>query len=200
MRAVEPQEPPVINIRGRRVALGPIRRDLVPQYRKWINDFETSASSGNTPGPLTEGQEEEWYSQIGKDRHKVSFTIYELSEMTPVGTTMLREIDYRHRTAIFGIDIAETSYRGRGLGTKTTGLMRDYATTVLGLHSVTLTVSAFNEAGRRACEKEGLREFGRQREAYYMGGRLWDVIHMECLATEFESPVLRARLDGAAGT
>lgn len=187
-------------MRGKLVGLGPIRRDLVPLYRKWINDYETSALSGDTPVPSTETQEEDWYAQIGKDRHKVSYTVYELAELTPVGTTMLREIDYRHRTAIFGISIGEKSYRGRGLGTETASLMLDYAITVLGLHSVTLTLSAFNTAGLRAYQKAGFREFGRQREAYYMGGRLWDVIHMECLATEFESPEMSSRLRAVTGT
>ena len=33
------RENPVISILGEKVALGPIRRDLVPLYHRWINDF-----------------------------------------------------------------------------------------------------------------------------------------------------------------
>ena len=64
-----------------------------------------------------------------------------------------------------------------------------YAFTTLGLHNVMLVVYAYNEAGYRAYQKAGFREFGR-REAVWMGGRLWDAISMECLATECASPVL----------
>ena len=49
-----------------------------------------------------------------------------------------------------------------------------------------------NIAGQRAYAKAGFRECGRRHASYRMGGRAWDVIMMESLATEFDSPVLRA--------
>jgi RimJ/RimL family protein N-acetyltransferase len=57
-----------------------------------------------------------------------------------------------------------------------------------------LRVYAYNRAAYRAYQKAGFREFGRRREAVWMGGRLWDAIYMECLATEFESPELGSAL------
>ncbi len=53
-----------------------------------------------------------------------------------------------------------------------------------------LMVAEFNAAGRRAYERAGFREFGRRRRCRMMGGRMWDQLYMECLASEFESPVL----------
>ena len=88
--------------------------------------------------------------------------------------------------------IGEGAYRGRGYGTETTRLMLDYAFTALGLHNVFLTVNAYNYAGIRAYEKAGFREFGRRRQCKMRGGRRWDVVYMDCLATEFSSPVLTA--------
>ena len=44
-------------------------------------------------------------------------------------------------------------------------LLLDYAFTVLGLHSVMLTVVEYNHAGRRCYEKAGFREMGRRRES-----------------------------------
>jgi len=51
-------------------------------------------------------------------------------------------------------------------------------------------VFEFNLAGRRAYERAGFREVGRRRQGHRMGGRRWDVIYMDCLASEFTSPVL----------
>jgi diamine N-acetyltransferase len=48
-----------------------------------------------------------------------------------------------------------------------------------------------NPAGIRAYQKAGFKEIGRRRECRMMGGKLWDEIHMDCLSSEFESPVLR---------
>jgi diamine N-acetyltransferase len=66
----------------------------------------------------------------------------------------------------------------------------EWAFTALGLHNVMLTVAEFNLAGRRTYEKVGFREIGRRREDRRMGGRRWDTIYMDCLASEFTSPVL----------
>ncbi len=48
----------------------------------------------------------------------------------------------------------------------------------------------YNHAAQRAYAKAGFREIGRRRQAKFMGGKLWDIVYMDCLATEFVSPVL----------
>ena len=44
---------PLITIAGERVALGPARRDLIPLYQRWINDFETQRNLGQPPMPFS---------------------------------------------------------------------------------------------------------------------------------------------------
>lgn len=185
-------EPPIVNIVGEQVALGPLRRDLLPRYTRWINDLATQRMLGLSPRPMTAEQEQDWYERVVKDASGVSFTIYALATWQPVGNTSLMGIDDRNRTAEFGIMIGEPDARGQGYGTETARLMLDYAFTALGLHSLMLRVHEYNPAGKRAYEQAGYREFGRRRQAKLMGGRFWDVIYMECLASEFTSPVLGA--------
>lgn len=185
-----PTEPPVVNIAGERILLGPLRRDLLATYQRWINDFTASRNLAVAPRPLTMEAEIAWFDGVTASASDTTFTIYERATGRPIGTTGLLEIDYRNRTAEFGILIGEADARGRGFGTEATRLMLDYAFTALGLHNVMLRVYAYNLAGFRTYEKAGYREFGRRREAILMGGRLWDVIFMECLASEFTSPVL----------
>ncbi len=183
-------EVPLVNIVGDLVALGPLRRDLLPVYQRWINDFATTRTLGIPSGPMTWEAEETWFNRASTSDSDVPFTIYERATWRPVGTTALHGVDFRNRTATFGIMIGEPDRRGRGYGTETARLMLDYAFTALGLHNVMLAVFEYNPAGQRAYTKAGFREFGRRRQAQFMGGRLWDVIFMECLAAEFTSPVL----------
>ncbi len=68
--------------------------------------------------------------------------------------------------------------------------MLDYAFSALGLHNVLLLVDEFNVAGRRAYTKAGFRECGRRRQCRARAGQRWDTIYMECLSSEFSSPVL----------
>ena len=52
---------PVVNIVGERVALGPGRRDLLPLFQRWDNDFFAQRTQGDTPKPITLDQEQAWY-------------------------------------------------------------------------------------------------------------------------------------------
>ncbi len=141
-------EQPVLNVVGERVALGPLREDLLPAYGRWINDFATIRILGLPPVPVTAEKERDWYEDRSKAENDLMFTIYERESLPPIGNTALHGLDHRNRSASFGI-IGEPECRGRGYGTETTSLMLDYAFTALGLHSVTLTVFAYNPAGTR---------------------------------------------------
>jgi RimJ/RimL family protein N-acetyltransferase len=182
---------PILNIEGDLVALGPLRRDLLPLYQRWINDLGTMRTLGLPPHPMTSEKEQDWYDRQSKAEDDVPFTIYERESLRPIGNSGLHGVDHRNRTATFGILIGESECRGKGYGTEATSLMLDYAFTALGLHNVMLTVLEFNPAGIRAYKKAGFKEIARRRRCRMMGGKMWDEIYMDCLSSEFESPVLR---------
>jgi RimJ/RimL family protein N-acetyltransferase len=179
-----------MNIRGERVALGPLRRDLIPLYLRWANDFAYTRTTGAPGLTLSLEQQTSVYERVVADESNVSFVVYDRATERPIGTTELDHVDHRHRTAEFSIGIGDAAFRGKGYGTEATRLVLDYAFTVLGLANVMLVVYEFNLAGRRAYEKAGFRECGRRHGAHWMGGRAWDVVYMECLAGDFTSPVL----------
>ena len=184
-------ERPVLSIEGELVALGPLRRDLLPLYQRWLNDLGTTRTLDLPPQPMTIEKEQSWYEAQAKSQDDATFTIYERQTMRPIGNTGVHEIDHRNRTAIYGIVIGEPDCRGKGYGTETTRLMLDFAFTALGLNNVMLMVFEFNPAGIGAYMKAGFKEIGRRRKSRMMGGKLWDDIYMDCLSDEFESPVLR---------
>ncbi len=187
-------EDPIVNILGELVALGPLRRDLLVTYHRWFNDFNTLRTTGAIPLPHTMDNQISQFdglATVASDPDGASFTIYRRGDLTPIGSCRLHDINYRNRTAEFVIFIAEPAERGKGYGTEATRLALDYAFIALGLNNVMLKVYEFNLAGQHAYRKAGFREFGRRRQAQFMGGKLWDVIYMECLASEFESPVLK---------
>ena len=185
----ENTEHPILNIVGERIALGPLRRELLPLYQRWINNLGTMRTLDLPPYPMTMEREQDWYERVSKAENDAPFTIYERETLRPIGNIGLHEVDYRSRTASFGIIIGEPECRGKGYGTETTRLMLDYAFTALGLHNVMLIVFEFNVAGIKAYQKAGFKEFGRRRECRLMGGKLWDEIQMDCLSTEFDRPV-----------
>ena len=146
---------------------------------------------------MTREAEEAWYESISKTDKNIVFTIYEIPALRPIGTTGLHAIDYAHGTAEFGIMIGEKDCWGKGYGTEAATLMLDYGFTGLGLHNICLSVFAHNEGGIKAYKRAGFREIGRRREARKIGGKFMDVIYMDCLATDFQSPVLRQIIRGS---
>lgn len=196
----QPSDPSLLNIIGDKVALGPHRRDLLPLYLTWINDFEATRTLALGLRPVTWEEELVWYEHISTpDPSTVYFTVYERHTMRPIGNTDLRQIDHLHRTAEFGILLGAKDCWGKGYGTETTALMLDYGFTGLGLHNIMLRVFAFNARGIRAYTRAGFRVIGRRRQAHRFGGRAYDVIYMDCLASEFQSPVLHRLLPETPG-
>jgi RimJ/RimL family protein N-acetyltransferase len=145
-KSTENNEKPILNVVGDLVGLGPLRRDLLPLYQRWINDLGTMRTLGLAPLPMTSEKEQEWYNRQSKAEEDVPFTIFERETLRPIGNTGLHGVDHRNRSATFGILIGEPECRGKGYGTETTRLMLDYAFTALGLHNVMLTALAMTEA------------------------------------------------------
>jgi diamine N-acetyltransferase len=188
-----PPEQPIINFSGEKVSLGPPRRDLLPLYLRWINDFEVSRTLMGWQ-PMTMEAEEDWYNEVARSQSHRLFTVYEKESLRPVGGVGLHDINLRHSTAEMGLMIGEKSCWGKGYGTEATRLMLDYGFNGLSLHNIMLRVHSHNERGIRAYRRAGFKEIGRQREAFRLGGRAWDVIYMDCLAHEFEGSVLQQLL------
>src|SRR5438132_490708 len=109
---------PILNIVGEKVALGPRRRELLPLYQRWINDFGVARSLAAGLRPISWEEEEAWYDGSAANQREVVFTIYERPSLRPVGNTGLHRIDHFHRTAEFGIMIGEKDVWGRGYGTE----------------------------------------------------------------------------------
>ena len=180
---------PIINFAGDTVALGPLRRDLVPLYQRWYNDFEVMRYYGGMR-PWSREEAEQWYQSSNKNERAAYFTIYDLVTLLPVGYTGLFDISQFHRTAEFDIFIGEQESWGKGYGTEVTRLVLEYGFTCLGLNNIFLWVNEANKRGIRAYQRAGFRMAGRLRQTRWRAGRAHDLLLMDCLATEFQGGAL----------
>ena len=175
-------------ISGANVALGPVREELVPFYHELRNDLVVQKTTGTSLMPnsmvitarkMAEG------GAIGPDH--APFTVYRIDTWEPIGLVGLRDISHFDRVAEFGITL-HRNHLGQGFGTETAKLVLAYGFQMLNLHSIYLTTDGSNIRGQRAYQKAGFREVGRFREHCIVDRERYDLICMDCLASEFTMP------------
>jgi RimJ/RimL family protein N-acetyltransferase len=179
---VDVEAQPDFLIEGARVALGPLRMDLVPTYQRWENDLEVANGNGRVI-PATLEALREYVAGRSTKTDLIDFIVYDRADQAPIGWSSLFRIDHRYGTADFGILLGER--RGQGLGTEATRLTLDWGFTVLGLHNIMLAVAAWNERAIGVYAKVGFRELGRRRAAAVTMGHRHDAVFMDLLASEF---------------
>jgi hypothetical protein len=74
-------EAPILNVEGDLVALGPLRRDLLPLYTRWINDLGAARPLLGTFLPKTLEGETKWYDEWPTSEKTVPFTVYARPEL-----------------------------------------------------------------------------------------------------------------------
>lgn len=185
--------PPVLNMRGDRVGLGPLNEELLPVYERWLNDFELLATLDRRFRPLTNDWIRTWFERQSRGNgDTLVFTIWDMAAMVPIGNTALQDIDMRTRTAEFGIFIAEPQFRNDGRGSETTRMMVRFALDHLGLENVMLRVFDDNEPAIRTYKGVGFREIGRRRGAHRRNGIPGDIVLMDITPRDMLPPVTAA--------
>jgi len=192
-------ESPIVMIRGEKVGLGPIRRDLIATYQRWFNELQVTRTLDLPIRPVTFEDESSWFERAVTGA-TVVFTIYELETMRPIGNLDLRNIDHYNGIAEYGIAIGEVDTWGKGYGTEATRLMLSYAFDVLGLHNVWLAVYANNLGAVRAYERAGFKRAGVRRGGIRIGRIRYDIIYMDATADDVQPGALHAIMNpGTAG-
>lgn len=189
---------PIVMIRGEKIGLGPIRRDLIPAYQRWFNELQVTRTLALPIRPVTFEDEAGWFERAATGA-TVFFTIYELATMRPIGITDLRTIDDHNGTAEYGIAIGEVDAWGLGYGTEVTRLMLAYAFDVLGLYNVQLLVNSNNLRGIHAYERAGFTRVGVRRGAKRVGRERYDMVYMDATADDVPLSELHTLLHPSDG-
>ena len=173
-------------IYGTKVRLRAIERDDIPRFVKWFNDPDVREHL-SVYRPLSHAQEEKWFErQAELDPADHVFAI-ETADGVHIGNAGLHGINWKDRSAEFGIVVGDKEYWSQGYGTDATLTLMGYAFGELNLHRVQLRVDADNPRAIRCYEKAGFRHEGIMRDAVFSGGRYKDQHFMSILQPEFKA-------------
>ncbi len=180
-------------MRGDRVGLGPLRRDLYPLHVRWVNDPEVGWGVFGAPQDRSLEVEGAWLDAESAKPDSAFFHIHAREDegWRPIGATSLTEIDRAARTATFRILIGDPMDRGRGLGGEAARLVLEHGFRTLGLETISLHVFDFNRVARRLYESLGFREVRRGARRPFPAGRFGRTIIMECRSGSFAGKVSR---------
>jgi diamine N-acetyltransferase len=165
------------------------RNDL-PRFVTWLNDPEVRQNL-SLQLPLSLAAEEKWFESMLQRPPSEQVMVIEIrqaegDDWLAIGNCSLMGIDWRNRSAEFGIFIGEKEQWNKGYGTAATRLMLRHGFDNLNLHRIMLRVFETNHRAIRTYEKAGYVHEGRQRQGIFLDGKYVDVLLMSVLLPEWE--------------
>ncbi len=174
-------------IYGERIRLRKIEREDLPHYVKWFNDPEVRRGVMMS-APISQVEEEQWFENTLKrptEERPLAIEIREGDGWRLVGSAGFFDIDWRVRSAEFGISIGDKTVWDQGYGTEATRLMLLHGFETLNLNRIQLRVYDTNPRAIRAYQKAGYTHEGVLRQAQFLEGRYVDMHVMSVLRAEW---------------
>jgi ribosomal-protein-alanine N-acetyltransferase len=169
-------------IQGRLVRLRPPKPEDASSMVGWFEDLETTLFLGRRTPPSVE-MENEWLESTAKDPNSVVWVVE--VDGRAVGTTGIREIDWKNGFGTTGTMIGDKSLWGKGIGRETMQLRARYAFIQLPLRKLKSSYFDGNTASGRAQAAAGYREVGRFRADRYVDGKWVDEVMTEVMREDW---------------
>lgn len=135
-------------------------------------------------GEFTKEGHENWIRTMVETGKVVQMMIVERGTDKAVGSVFVRDIDYGHRKAEYGIFIGEDMARGKGYGTLAAKQMIELCFGEFGLHKLMLRVCATNMQAIRSYEKAGFTKEAYLKDDVFVNGEYRDIVLMAIINEE----------------
>lgn len=178
-------------ILGEQVRLRGIEQSDLPRFVTWLNDAEVRQHL-LVHLPLSLADEEVWFEQMSKqpaEEHPLVIEVKTAEGWTPIGNTSFHNLNWRDRSAEFGIFIGEKRFWNQGYGSEAIRLMLQHGFNNLNLYRIYLHVYETNPRAIRAYERAGFVQEGRLRHGRFLNGHYIDVLLMAILRPEWQETV-----------
>lgn len=172
-------------LKGEKVTLKPIKKEDSKDFVCWRNS-KFVKSSFIIQTDFTVEQQNAWIDKINENNDVKQFIIYLNTTNEKIGTVYLKDIDYFHEKAEFGIFLKSTEMSGKGYGSDATNAILKYAFCTLSLNKVYLRVLEKNTIAIKSYEKNHFVKEGVAYEDVKINGIFVNVVFMSILRKNFE--------------
>jgi UDP-4-amino-4,6-dideoxy-N-acetyl-beta-L-altrosamine N-acetyltransferase len=166
------------------VTLRPFRLDDILRVREWRNLPEVAAYM-YTDHEISEVEHARWFARAMTDE-TLRYWIIEL-EGAPVGVANLYDISPIQKRAYCASYLADSTVRGKGVGSAAERFVIQYAFGVLGVDKLCCEVLATNDGGVKMHERCGFQVDGTLRRHVIKAGERVDVVTMSLLRDEWRA-------------
>lgn len=163
------------------VALRAFEASDVGKKVEWINDPENNTYL-HYDLPLEYEKTLQWYERVKDSETRLDLTILYNGE--PVGVIGLLSIDKRNGKAEYYITLGAPEAKGRGVASKASSLLLDYAFDVLGLNRVYLFTESENTRAQKLFSRVGFVSEGLFRDDLFSRGRYVDRLAYSVIAKD----------------
>ncbi len=177
---------------GRDIRFGPIDHEGDPEIEsRWTHDAGFMRLMELKPvRPLSPAQVRKQYQAIEKqmeeEKNLFYFTIRARADDRLIGNAVIEWIDWPNGNGWLRLGIGAPEERRKGFGSQALGLLLHYAFAEINLYRVTALVPEYNEAALKLFRKCGFVEEVRRRKALNRDDKLWDLIAVGLLSSEWQ--------------
>lgn len=164
-----------MDIKGKFVTLRAQRREDQKLVCDIFNDPYIESRVVGWAYPLSYDHQENYFATHMSDPLNLRLII-ETEEYGAVGVVMITDIDWKNRKAGYGIKLASSEVRSKGIGTDAMMAMLRYVFDELGLHKLESDLLAENAPSKAVFMKCGWKEEGLRPESIYKNGTWHDLL------------------------
>ena len=182
---------------GDKVILEEIDPENIEQMRQWRNNPELRKYFREYKD-ITKPMQEKWYDERGNNsnpshvyfqimeyKHEMAKINKDVNGRVLIGCCGLHYIDWRLRSAEFGVFIGKMSSRGGGKGKEALTLLFDYGFKEMNLHKIWCEVYDSNAAFGLYRDGLGMKEDGKIRHSQFTDGEYIDSTLLSVLEDEW---------------
>ncbi|MEN1762034.1 GNAT family protein [Anoxynatronum sibiricum] len=174
-----------MNIMGNKVLLRAIEESDLELLREMINDPDIERLTGGKSFPVSKLQQQKWYESSQSNPNSFFLTI-ENEEKKAIGLVSVTGIDWKNRSASYGMKLTLSSEHGKGLGTDATMATMRYCFEELQLERLESVMLEYNKASERMCiDKCNWKREGLKKKAAYYKGEFHNLVVLAVLKEDY---------------
>jgi [ribosomal protein S5]-alanine N-acetyltransferase len=157
-----------------------VESDVNADYLRWVTDPSINQYLEVRFQEHSLESLKSFVQAVEQDPNTVMFKIQLAETGTHIGNIKLGPIDWNHRSADIGILIGDQAQQGKGFGTESVTLLRDYAFDVLKLNKLTAGAYENNIGSTKIFERARFEVEGIRKNQYMYEGKYVGLVLMGC--------------------